>query len=158
MKRTTNALRNTLISFGSFILIFLFGVGIRRLFLDNLSIEYLGYEGLFSNIFAVLSTLDLGAGSILLYRLYRALRKTARRNPQTSRHVRAPVPAGGGGCALLGLAVIPLLPLLIRDEISDWNFVYLIYIMQLVTTVGVLYFRTTAAAGSASARFRRGHR
>ena len=59
MKRTTNALRNTLISFGSFIVIFLFGIAIRRLFLDNLSIEYLGYEGLFSNIFAVLSTLDL---------------------------------------------------------------------------------------------------
>ena len=73
MKRTNNALRNTLISVGSFVLIFVFGIAIRKLFLQNISIEYLGYEGLFSNIFAVLSTLDMGAGSILLYRLYRAI-------------------------------------------------------------------------------------
>ena len=140
MKRTTNALRNTLISFGSFILIFLFGVGIRRLFLDNLSIEYLGYEGLFSNIFAVLSTLDLGAGSILLYRLYRAIAENSEGEIRKLLAMYARLyRLVAGVVLLLGLAVIPLLPLLIRDEISDWNFVYLIYIMQLVTTVGVLY-------------------
>ena len=139
MKRTTNALRNTLISFGSFILIFLFGVGIRRLFLDNLSIEYLGYEGLFSNIFAVLSTLDLGAGSILLYRLYRAIAENSEGEIRKLLAMYARLyRLVAGVVLLLGLAVIPLLSLLIRDEISDWNFVYLIYIMQLVTTVGVL--------------------
>ncbi len=140
MKRTTNALRNTLISFGSFVLIFLFGIGIRRLFLDNLSIEYLGYEGLFSNIFAVLSTLDLGAGSILLYRLYRAI---AGNNEAEIRKLLAMYARlyrlVAGIVLLLGLAMIPLLPFLIRDQISDWNFVYVIYIMQLVATVGVLY-------------------
>ncbi len=141
MKRTRNTLRNTLISFGSFVFIFLFGIGIRRLFLDNLSIEYLGYEGLFTNIFAVLSTLDLGAGSILLYRLYRAIatdnegeiRKLLAMYARLYRLVASVV-------LLLGLAAMPLLPLLIRDDVSNWNFVYLIYIMQLVTTVGVLYF------------------
>ncbi|NCC69767.1 MAG: hypothetical protein EOM14_16545, partial [Clostridia bacterium] len=122
MKRTTNALRNTLISFGSFVLIFLFGIGIRRLFLDNLSIEYLGYEGLFSNIFAVLSTLDLGAGSILLYRLYRAI---AGNNEAEIRKLLAMYARlyrlVAGIVLLLGLAMIPLLPFLIRDQISDWN-------------------------------------
>lgn len=140
MKRTRNTLRNTLISFGSFVIIFLFGIGIRRLFLDNLSIEYLGYEGLFTNIFAVLSTLDLGAGSILLYRLYQAIaidneyeiRKLLAMYSHLYRLVASVV-------FLLGLAAMPLLPLLIRDDVSNWNFVYLIYIMQLITTVGVMY-------------------
>ena len=141
MKRTTNALRNTLISFGSFILVFLFGVGIRRLFLDNLSIEYLGYEGLFSNIFAVLSTLDLGAGSILLYRLYRAIAENSESEIRRLLAMFARLyRLVAGVVLLLGFAVMPLLPLLIRDEVTDWNFVYTIYIMQLVMTVGVLYF------------------
>ena len=140
MKRTNNALRNTLISVGSFVLIFVFGIAIRKLFLQNISIEYLGYEGLFSNIFAVLSTLDMGAGSILLYRLYRAIATNSEDEIRKLLAVYARLYRLVAGVVLvLGLAAIPLLHLLIRDSVSDWNYVYLIYLIQLVSTVGVLY-------------------
>ena len=140
MTRTKNTFKNTLASIGGFLIVFLFGVAIRRLFLQNIDIEYLGYESLFANIFAVLGTLDMGAGSILLYRLYKAIAVNDENEIRTLIAMFARLyRIVAGVVLLLGLTLIPLLHLLIRDAVSDWNYVYLIYLVQLFSTVGILY-------------------
>jgi hypothetical protein len=140
MTRTRNAFRNTAVSIGGYVLIFLFGVAIRRLFLDNLNFENLGYDGLFTSMMMVLNTLDFGAGALLLYRLYRE--RSAGSDLQARRilHVFARLYRY---IALLifavGLAVMPFLRYLIREQIADWGYVYTIYLIQLLGNVGIVY-------------------
>lgn len=145
MTRTTNTVRNTLISIGGYILIFVFGIAIRKLFLDNIDFENLGYEGLFSTIFNVLYTLDFGVGSVLLYQLYRA---TSNENASDIQHLMFTFARLYRLVALtiliVGIGVMPLLHYLIRDPISDWNYVYRIYLIQLIGSAGVVsltYYR-----------------
>jgi len=46
---------------------------VRIVFVRYLSIEYLGINGLFSNILAVLSLAELGVGPAIVYSLYKPL-------------------------------------------------------------------------------------
>ena len=46
------------------------GLGYRVFFLRILTVEYLGLNGLFSNILGVLSLADIGIADAVIYRLY----------------------------------------------------------------------------------------
>ena len=46
----------------------------RTVFLYVLSIEYLGINGLFSNIINIFSLAELGVGSVIVYRLYEPIK------------------------------------------------------------------------------------
>ena len=48
----------------------LMGFGYRTLFLYCLSVDYLGINGLFSNVLQVLSLADLGISTAIVYRLH----------------------------------------------------------------------------------------
>ena len=140
MTRTKNAFRNTVVSMGGYVLIFLFGVIIRRLFLDNLNFENLGYEGLFTSIMLVINTLDFGAGSVLLYRLYREFSSGSEAQARRTLMVFARLYRWIAVLILLvGIGVMPFLKLLIREEITDWSYVYTIYLIQLLGNVGFVY-------------------
>ena len=45
--------------------------GIRKIFLTNFGVEYLGYESLFANLFSLISLSDLGFGTVITYALYK---------------------------------------------------------------------------------------
>jgi len=140
MKRTRNAFRNTIVSFGGFLLIFLFGVVIRRLFLDNLNFENLGYEGLFASIMLVINTLDFGAGTVLLYKLYRELSSGSEAQARMILQVFARLYRWVAVLILtVGVGIMPFLHLLIRETVTDWGYVYTIYLIQLLGNVGVVY-------------------
>lgn len=141
MMRTKNTLRNTLVSVIGSILIFVFGIALRSLFLQKFDITYLGYEGLFSNLFSVLATFDLGAGALLLYKLYRSIaigdEIEIRRLIAMFAHIYRLVALI---TIVFGLLAIPLLPYLIQDNVTNWRYVHMIYLVQLFGTVGSVYF------------------
>jgi O-antigen/teichoic acid export membrane protein len=140
MTRTKNTFRNTAVSVGGYLLIFLFGIAIRKLFLENIDFENLGYEGLFSTIFFVLNTLDLGAGSVLLYRLYRDLSGDKEASARRTIQIFARLYRWVALIILLaGIGAMPFLRYLIRDSVSDWGYVYTIYLIQLLGSVGIVY-------------------
>lgn len=68
--RFKNALKNSAYSFASYL--FLFGLSLlnRKVFLYFLGLQYLGYEGLFTDIFSLLTIAELGLDSIIIYNLY----------------------------------------------------------------------------------------
>ena len=140
MKRTRNAFRNTAVSLGGYVLIFLFGIAVRRLFLDNLNFDNLGYESLFNMILQTINTLDFGAGSVLLYRLYREISSGSE---SQARRVLAVFSRLYRWISLLillaGLAIMPFLRFLIREQVSDWGYVYTIYLILLLGNVGLVY-------------------
>ena len=126
--RTKNALRNTIFSLGGYLLVFVFGILVRKLFIQNLDFSNLGYEGLFGNIFSLLAVSDLGIGSLLTYRLYAALAQEdaaeVRRLMAMFKKLYAIIAAG---MFVLGLCIMPFLRYLIKDEITDWGYVYFLY-------------------------------
>ena len=71
--RIKSVLKSVSASIISYMILFLAGILVRKLFLRNFEVELLGYEGLFSSVFMVLSAMDLGAGSMFSYMLYQAL-------------------------------------------------------------------------------------
>lgn len=71
--RILNVLRNTGYSITSFIYIALLGIFVRKLFTQYLPIEFLGLEGLFSNIITMLSLAELGVSTVISYNLYREI-------------------------------------------------------------------------------------
>lgn len=71
--RISNSIKN--ISFGLLaqVIQMLFGFVTRTVFIKYLSVEYLGVNGLFINILALLSLTEMGISSVLLYTLYNSI-------------------------------------------------------------------------------------
>lgn len=72
--RKKSALINLFVSFGSQILIILLNFISRTFFLKYLSAEYLGINGLFTNILTVLSLAELGIGEAMIFAMYKPMR------------------------------------------------------------------------------------
>ena len=72
-KRTSNSIRNSLFGIGSQIIIVLIGFFTRSVFLKYLSEDYLGLNGLFSNVISILSLTELGFGTAAIFSLYKPL-------------------------------------------------------------------------------------
>ena len=109
---------------------------LRKVFLNTLTVELLGYEGLFGNLFSILSLANLGINSLILYRLFPAFAK--RDNKQISQLMsiyRVLYRYIGLFIFAIGMAMIPMLHLIVNNKSVQWNYVYLIYIIQLMGTL-----------------------
>ena len=69
--RAKKVIKNTIIIFGFYIVNILVNFLARKLFLDNIGLEYLGVMGVFTNIITLLSLSDLGVISAITYQLYK---------------------------------------------------------------------------------------
>ncbi|MFS0638295.1 oligosaccharide flippase family protein [Mesobacillus foraminis] len=71
--RTSNSLKNISIGIISQIIIVLLGFISRKVFLDSLGIEYLGIDGLLTNVIAIMALVESGIGMSIVYNLYKPL-------------------------------------------------------------------------------------
>lgn len=71
--RTENAIKNISISIISEIIIILLGFISRKVFLDNLGTEYLGINGLLTNVLSAMVLIEGGIGISIVYNLYKPL-------------------------------------------------------------------------------------
>lgn len=71
--RVKNSIKNISISIITQIVIILLGFISRKVFLDNLGTEYLGINGLLTNILSMLSLVEGGIGLSIVYNLYKPL-------------------------------------------------------------------------------------
>ena len=67
--RINNSIKNIYISIVTQIVIVLLGFLSRKIFLDNLGSEYLGINGLLTNILSMLSLVEGGIGASIIYNL-----------------------------------------------------------------------------------------
>lgn len=122
----------------------------RRVFVEYLPIDLLGYQSLFSNVLSLLSVADIGVQNIIVYHLYREIaahneaniRKFIEISKVYYRIIAAVV-------MLIGLVIIPLLPYVIKGEVTEgWGFLLEIYILQLISVVSgyLLSYRSTMYA------------
>ena len=71
--RFRNSVVNTVASMFSQILSIILNIICRRVFVETLSIEYLGVSTTFSSILSILSLTELGIGSAIIYSLYKPI-------------------------------------------------------------------------------------
>lgn len=78
--RVKNSLKNISISIATQIIITLLGFISRKVFLDSLGTEYLGVNGLLTNVLSMLSLVESGIGVSITYNLYKPLAENDKEN------------------------------------------------------------------------------
>ncbi len=114
--RTDNSKRNLVAGISVTLLMTLLGFFTRRVFVDSVGIEYLGLNGLLTNILAVVSLLEGGIGTSIVYNLYKPLAEGDRPRiialvqlyRQLYRYIAA-------GIVAMGLAIYPFIDFFIKD-------------------------------------------
>ncbi len=138
--RTKDTLKNSIISMISFGIIAILGFVIRKIFVINFSTELLGYEGLFSNVLALLSLADLGIENVILYRLFPAYANDDEEEVGKIMTIYGQLYRWVGSVILvIGICLIPFLKVIIKDNSYDWNYVYIIYVFQLIINLSTYF-------------------
>ena len=142
--------KNSIISvIGQILTLFLQFVN-RRVFVMFLNIEYLGYQSVFGNVFSILSVAELGIGGIISFHLYREIVTDNKQEigklmylyKWVYRIIAAVV-------AVLGVVACAFVPYIVRDANRDIGYLYIVYFLQLASTVAgyfLSYRRTIYAA------------
>ena len=119
------------------------GFALRTLFLMILTKEYLGINGLFSNILSLLSFAELGIGTAIVYRMYGPINDNdIIRVAALMGFYKKAYMIIAGVVLVIGLAIMPALPYLIKDasEIpADVN-LYAVYSLFLANSVASYFF------------------
>ncbi|MDN3362359.1 hypothetical protein QU577_11390 [Priestia megaterium] len=71
--RTTNSIKNMSIGILSALVITILGFISRKVFLDSLGVEYLGINGLLTNVLSMIALIEGGIGASIIYHLYKPL-------------------------------------------------------------------------------------
>lgn len=140
MSRTKNSIKNAMVGIiAQFITIFLSFIS-RTIFVYCLGKEYLGIQGLFTNVLAILSLSELGLGSAIVYSLYKPLH-----NEETHKIVaimqfyKKAYRIIGFVLSILGVCAAPFLPFLMKSQPNIPHF-YIIYFLFLLNTVTSYFF------------------
>ena len=108
----------------------------RRIFVIFLDIEYLGYQSLFSNVFSLLSVAELGVGGIISFHLYKELVNNNQEEIGKLMFLYKWVYRVIAAVVLVaGLICVPFLRYIVKTQSADWNYIYLIYALQLGSVV-----------------------
>lgn len=138
--RTKNVTVNSMVSLLCQVLNLLLNFLTRTIFIKILGAEYLGVNGLFSNILTILSFAELGIGNAIVFNLYKPLAQDDK--PQISSLMllyKQVYTAIGLFILGAGLLVTPFLGVIIKTKPNIPENISLLYILFLLNTV-VSYF------------------
>lgn len=134
--RIKNTIKNSMYSIFCYAITTVLLFWSRRLFLNNLSVEFLGYDSLFKEVLAFVSLADLGVGGAITYRLYEAVAQENENQVCKLMNLYKYVYLILAGLIFaFGLCFIPFLPYLIKTTELSFGYICLIYALQLVGTV-----------------------
>ena len=136
--RIVNSIRNSSVGLVVHISIMILNFISRTYFVRLLGAEYLGINGLFTNIISMLNLAELGVGSAITYTLYKPLALGDKSKVATIMGVYKKIYYKIGTVVLgIGIALIPFLNLFINGR-YDKNIV-LIFLLFLIDTI-ISYF------------------
>ena len=142
--RTLNSVLNFTSSIGGQLLNIFVQFAVRTVFIHTLGKSYLGIGGLFSNILSMLSLVEFGVGSAILFKLYEPLSKHDEKRINILMHFYKKVYFYIGlVISGIGICLIPFLRFLIKDydRMAGLNInVTVIFLMYLFKTVSSYLF------------------
>lgn len=135
MSRTKQSIKNIVSGIGSQIILALLSLFTTKIIKAHLGFEYLGLNGVFSNIISFLNLTELGIGSAIIFALYRPL---AEKNEnqilslmqfyKKAYHIIALI------VLLIGLLLIPFLSIIVKSSLDNL-YVILVFLLFLTNTV-----------------------
>lgn len=143
--RTEYSARNTTVAMVARVVAILMGFFTRVVFTHTLSEEYVGINGLFTDILNVLSLSELGIGTAITYALYKPI---AEKDIEKQKALMQLYKKFYRIIALIvlmaGLLVVPFLDVLVKhgQEIEHLTFIYLMYLGNSVISYLLIYKQT----------------
>lgn len=137
---------NLISGFAYRILIMVTAFVVRTVFIRCLSKDYLGVNGLYSSILSMLSLMELGFGTAMVYSMYSPLAekdyKKLRQLMQLYRKVYFIV---GTAVLIVGLCLVPFLDCLIKNkpDIGGLTFYYILFLLSTVVSYWFFAYRTS---------------
>lgn len=139
--RTSNSIRNIVFSVVSYVVTILLQFINRSVFVNYLSTEYLGLNGLFSNILSMLALSELGIGTAMAYAMYKPINdKDTEKIKSYMRLYKKWYNRIGLFILAAGAALTPFLQFLIAD-MPDMKYIHVYYLLYVANT-GISYFYT----------------
>ena len=136
MNRTQHSIQNSIWGCLDRVIHMVMPVLFRALIIRELSVAYVGFDGLFRSVLTVLNLTELGFGAAIIYMMYKPAaendKKTFRQLLSLLRTVYRWV---GLAVLALGILMIPFLRLLVKNDTGTDVNIYLLYSMYLFHTV-----------------------
>ena len=133
MSRTKNSIKNIKYSIVGQVLTLLANFVTRMFFVRSLNAEYLGLNGLFSNILSILSLAELGVGAAIVYSMYKPLAEKDEIKLKALMNLYKQAYISIGIFILvIGTILTPLLQYFIKDmpNIPHIKFIYIMYVVN----------------------------
>lgn len=140
--RSKNALLNISLGYIAQIGILILSFVGRRIFLNFLSVEYLGINGLFSNILTVLSLAELGLDTAVLYSLYKPVAENNKALISSLLKYFKKIYRVIASCVFaVGLILIPFLKFIVKVDLpqQDLTFYYILFLINTVASYFVAH-------------------
>lgn len=143
--RKLNSLKNIIGSVGSNIISILVGLVAQSIFLKQLGSEYLGLNGLFSNIISMLAIVEMGIGNAIIYSLYKPISENNTEKIKSlmifykkSYHLIGII------VGTIGLIILPFIPSIVGENSLNINinFVFILFIFDAVFSYFLSYKRS----------------
>ena len=139
--RTKNVGRNVVFNLTCQMINVLLSFISRTVFIKILGADYLGINGLFTNILTILSFAELGVGGAIIYNMYKPL---AENDIEKLKSLMALYKKAytliGTFILILGLCIVPFLDLLIADKPDIDENLSIIYVLFLMNTSFSYFF------------------
>jgi O-antigen/teichoic acid export membrane protein len=143
--RSERSVRNAVFTFGGHVVTILLQFVNRKVFVSLLDAEYLGLNGLFSNILSLLALSELGVGMAMTYALYKPIADNDIPRIKSLMKLYKKVYSVIGFFVLAaGALLTPILHLLIKDmpDIPYIRIYYLLYVLNSGMTYFYAYKKT----------------
>lgn len=138
--RTKNSSRNIIFSLMAYMLQVVLGFFVRRYFIYVFGTEYLGLNSLFTNVISILSLVELGFGTALVFAMYKPMADGDKEKVRQLLHFyKISYMLIGSIIGVIGLCVLPFMNYFQAKAPSVEVNLYVIYLVHLFNTV-VSYF------------------
>lgn len=134
--RVKNTVRNSVVGILSYFLTSVLTFVSRAVFIQYLGEQYLGINGLYSNILAVLALSDLGVNTVMVYSLYRPIAEhDTQRISVLIRYFKKLYGLVVIVISALGILCIPLLPFIVKGSLLTQQELIHYYLLVLANSV-----------------------
>lgn len=132
--RTQKSVINMATALISQFIIILLGFISRKVMIDSIGVEYLGINGLMSNILTILSLAESGIGTAMVYALYKPLADNdITKVKALMNFYKNSYRALAIFTALIGLSIFPFLRILMKDNtVENSGIIYLMFLFSSV--------------------------
>ncbi len=142
LTRTEYSLKNAITTTILRVVAILMGYAVRVVFTHTLSQSYVGINGLFTDLLNVLALSELGIESAITYALYRPIAENDVEEQKSLMRIYCwYYRAVAVTVTLMGLLVIPFMPILIKNqpEVEHLTLIYILYLANSALSYLVIY-------------------